>query len=142
MAYCIFISHGWTDRWVAAQMAKELNAAGIDAFVDIHDIALGDPIRAQVEAGIRKSQELVCLITPQSVRRNWLWTEMGMMAGQGGRVTAILYGVTLEQVRNEYGGLSLLNDANVADINAFDDYINQVLGRASIRPRPPKRKRR
>jgi hypothetical protein len=132
MSYRVFISHGWHDRWVASQMHRLLAVRDVDAFIDIYDIEHGDRIAEAVKKGIDTSDELLCLITPWSVNRNWIWVEMGMMLAKNCRVTAVLYGITMAEIRDMHGGLTFLSDSNMADINGFDAYIDQVANRAAV----------
>lgn len=130
--YQVFISHGWHDRWLAERMHEQISAVGAVGFIDIFDVEKGDAIAERVLSGIQTSDELVCLITPWSVDRHWIWTEMGMMFGLKRRVTAIVYGVTLDDIRSS-GGAAMLTDRNVADINEFSDYVRQLKRRLDRR---------
>ncbi|MGJ0395686.1 MAG: toll/interleukin-1 receptor domain-containing protein [Methylocystis sp.] len=76
MAYRIFISHGWHDRWIARQMARLVADAGGSPFIDIFDIEISDRIAERVLEGTRECRELVALLTPWSVERNWVWAEI------------------------------------------------------------------
>jgi len=83
MTYRVFISHGWHDRWIAKQMASLISAAGAEPFVDFYDIKKGDRILDKVEQGIREANELVALLTPWSIDRNWVWVEIASALGAG-----------------------------------------------------------
>jgi hypothetical protein len=75
--YCVFVSHGWHDRWVAKQVALNIrNGAGADVFIDIFNTQSGDRIEESVHAGLTACNELIALLTPWSVDRNWVWSEM------------------------------------------------------------------
>ena len=74
--YRVFISHGWHDRWIAKQMARQIADAGATPFFDIFEIKKGDRIEAKVEEGLGSADELVALLTPWSVDRNWVWVEI------------------------------------------------------------------
>lgn len=128
--YKVFISHGWHDRWIARQMHNLLKQHDVAAFIDIYDIKKGDRITERIEHGISSSEELICLITPWSVDRNWVWVEMGMMRALKRRVTAVLYGIDMKEVNEKHGGLTFLSESNIADINDFSTYIEEVAQRA------------
>jgi hypothetical protein len=81
MTYRVFVSHGWSDRWVAAQMARSIKDIGGEPFVDIFDIKKGDRFEHKIQAELPKCDELIVLLTPWSVRRNWVWTEVGAAWG-------------------------------------------------------------
>lgn len=76
MAYRVFISHGWHDRWIARQMARLISDVDATPFIDIFDIKKGDRIEAKVQQGLEQADELVALLTPWSVDRNWVWAEI------------------------------------------------------------------
>jgi hypothetical protein len=46
MTHCVFISHGWHDRWIAKKMARLIAEAGATPFIDIFDLKKGDRGRA------------------------------------------------------------------------------------------------
>ncbi len=48
MVYCVFISHGWHDRWIAKQIARLIAEAGAAPFIDIFDIKNGDRVEAKI----------------------------------------------------------------------------------------------
>ncbi len=64
MAYHVFISHGWHDRWIAKQMARLIAEIGATPFIDVFDIKKGDRIEARVRHGLDQSNELVAPLTP------------------------------------------------------------------------------
>jgi TIR domain len=73
MPYSVFVSHGWHDRWIARQIALNIrNQAGAEVFIDIFGIKGGDRIEEKVHAGLVGCNELISLLTPWSVDRNWV----------------------------------------------------------------------
>lgn len=78
MSYRVFISHGWHDRWVAKQLARAVREdARAEPFIDIFDLKKGDRIEERIFEELPKCKELVALLTPWSVTRNWVWNEIG-----------------------------------------------------------------
>jgi hypothetical protein len=45
-----------------------------------------------------------------------------------------MYGVTLEQIDKEHGGLAVLSPTNVISINALDGYLNELSVRVKDAP--------
>ena len=107
-------------------MANLIAAAGAEPFIDFYDIKKGDRILDKVEQGTRDANELVALLTPWSIDRNWVWVEIGLVGGQGKRFTGVLYGLTVEKIDKEHGGLAILGPTNLATIDEFDDYIEEL----------------
>jgi hypothetical protein len=64
----VFISHGTTDNHLAKQVADSLREAGFDAWLDVEQVFLGDNWPAQVGQALEKSEAMVVLLTPDSVR--------------------------------------------------------------------------
>lgn len=130
MAYKVFVSHGWHDRWVAGQIAETVgHRSGAEVFIDIFDVHSGDRIEEKVHAGLTDCDELISLPTPWSVERNWVWTEIAAAWIQRKRYVGIMYGVTLAQIEKDHGGLAILSPTNVITINDLDTYFREVASR-------------
>jgi hypothetical protein len=127
MVYCVFISHGWDDRWIAKQMARLIEDVGATPFIDIFDVKKGDRIESKIQQGLGEANELVALLTPSSVERNWVWVEIGGAWALSKRFVVILHGLTMEDIKKEYGGLAMLESTNLCvALNEFDDYLLEL----------------
>lgn len=130
MSYHVFISHGWHDRWIARQFARAIrDEAGAVPIVDIFDIRKGDRIDDRIREMLPRCDELVALLTPWSVTRNWVWNEIGAAWILDKRIVAVLYGVTLSEIDAEKGGRACLTSRNAVFLDEFDDYIVELAGR-------------
>jgi TIR domain len=136
LTYRIFISHGWHDRWIARQMARLISDAGATPFIDIFDIKKGDRIAERVLEGTRSSRELVALLTPWSVDRNWVWTEIAAARALNKRFVGVTYGITIEEIEKNHGGLACLAPTNLVALDDFDDYIGEMAYRAKMETGP------
>jgi hypothetical protein len=125
--YVVFISHGWHDKCVAKQMARLIAEAGGAPFIDIFDVKVGDRIAERVLDGTRSCHELVALLTPWSVDRNW--TEIAAAWALGKRFSGVTYGVTIEDIEKKHGGMACLGPTNLIALEDFDDYISQLSAR-------------
>lgn len=126
MTYRVFISHGWHDRWIARQMARlVLEEAKANPFIDIFDVKKGDRIEERIFEERPKCKELVALLTPWSVTRNWVWTEIGAARACDMRIVGVLFGLSLHEIEDK-GGLACLNKRNTASLDEFDDYIDEL----------------
>jgi hypothetical protein len=67
--YQVFVSHATADKWLATVICEKLEAVGATTFRDDRDINGGDDIPDRIRTEIRRSQELVVLLTPHSVDR-------------------------------------------------------------------------
>ncbi len=127
MVYRVFISHGWDDRWIAKQMARLIEDVGATPFIDIFDVKKGDRIESKIQQGLGEANELVALLTPSSVKRNWVWAEIGGAWALSKRCVGVLYGLKREDIEKEYGGLAVLEPTNLCvALNEFDDYLLEL----------------
>jgi hypothetical protein len=136
MGYAVFVSHGWHDRWIARQMARLIRDAGGVPFIDVFDIEKGDRIEAKVQEGLDEATELVALVTPWSVDRNWVWVELSAAWILRKRYTGILFGLTKDDIEKAHGGLAILGSTNLAALDDFDDYIEELKRRVLESAKP------
>jgi TIR domain-containing protein len=125
--YRIFISHGSGDNWVASQMARRIKQdAKAETFLDVFDIAKGDDFETKIFEILRQSDELVALLSPWSVNRNWVWTEIGAARVLEKRILGVLNNVRIETLSSEGGGMACLSSRNVLSINEFEIYLAEL----------------
>ena len=122
----VFVSHGWEDRWIARQIGRCIESVGATAFIDIFDLKKGDRIEATIQAEIPKCDELLVLLTPGSVRRNWVWTEVGAAWGLQKRIVGVIYGLTFDDIERNHGGMAALGPRNCLPLNDLNDYIGEL----------------
>ncbi|MBC8217056.1 MAG: TIR domain-containing protein, partial [Planctomycetes bacterium] len=66
------MSHATADKWVAKVICEKIDATGASTFRDDRDIDGGDDIPEEIRRQIKRSQEMVVLLTPESVGRAWV----------------------------------------------------------------------
>jgi nucleoside 2-deoxyribosyltransferase len=86
----VFISYTRSDGDWARSFAEALKQRGLRVWFDQFQIAIGDPLREALEAGLRESDVLVALIDPGSSLKPNLFFELGAAIGMGKRVVAIV----------------------------------------------------
>ena len=79
--YKVFVSHATDDKWLATVLCEKIEAVGATTFRDDRDIDGGDDIPEQIRVEIKRSQEVVVLLTPFSVLREWVRIEVGAAWG-------------------------------------------------------------
>ncbi len=136
MVFRVFISHGWHDRWIAKQMARLISDAGAAPFIDIFDIRKGDRIESKIQEGLNASNELVALLTPWSVDRNWVWGEIAAAWALRKRYVGVLYGLTMSEIERDRGGLAMLAPTNCVAIDEFDVYVSELRERIPLSDPP------
>jgi len=107
-------------------MARLIAEAGAAPFIDIFDLKKGDRIEARIQEGLDHASELIALLTPWSVDRNWVWAEMAAAWALRKRYVGVLYGLTMNEIERDRGGLAMLAPTNCVAIDEFDHYIAEL----------------
>jgi hypothetical protein len=124
--YRIFFSHGDDDAHIVdAYLKQDVMRLGAHVFVDVGEINYGDDFHGRILQELAACDELLVLFTPSSLKRPWVFAELGAMLVLGKRIVPILYGATQEDLRR-LGILSLLGTRNLLNMNDFPDYLRQL----------------
>lgn len=79
--YQVFVSHATADKWLARALCERIESTGARTFRDDRDIDGGDDIPEAIRREIKQSKEIVVLLTPESVTRQWVVLEVGAALG-------------------------------------------------------------
>lgn len=71
-----FIAHASDDHAFAMRIAAALQAQGIETFIDEWELRSGDSIRQKLAQGIADCTHFMVLLTPVSLTRPWVKTEI------------------------------------------------------------------
>jgi hypothetical protein len=98
--YQVFVSHATADKWLATTICEKIETTGATTFRDDRDIAGGDDIPDTIRIEIKRSRELVVLLTPQSANRPWVLLEVGAAWGwsKSVRITPIMCHVDVDTI--------------------------------------------
>jgi hypothetical protein len=130
MALKVFISHSSRDLWVAQQIAAELQRCGADTFLDEADIAHGDDFDDEIMRAEEQCHELLVLLTPWSLKRNYIWLEIGYFRKSRKRIVMVLYGLTADDIAKDADMPNVAKRLDMVDLNAFHTYLAQLRKRA------------
>jgi hypothetical protein len=121
-SYSVFISHATVDKWIAKTLCEKIEAVGATTFRDDRDIEGGDDIPEQIRRQIIRSNELVVLVTPESVNRQWVLFEVAAAWGrrQNARIIAVLCHVETDTIPE------MIKSKKAVPINSFDKYLNEL----------------
>jgi hypothetical protein len=126
--YLVFISHSSKDKWIARQVARLIETAGrkqgIRVFLDEKDIEGGQSISKTILANLRACDELLVLLTRDSVGRPWVLVEIGGALALEKHLVAIVNHVNHAEIPDAIAGCLAI------DLNDFDTYLEQVINRA------------
>src|SRR6266404_979983 len=122
--YLVFISHSSLDAWIARVMVEKIEALGAECWLDEKVLAGGDIIVDDIIRGIDACQEAIVLISPNSVKSQWVSFEIGGVRAQHKRVTPVLNNVKPQQ-------MAPMHDIKGIDLNSFDQFLGQLKRRIS-----------
>ena len=129
--YRVFLSHGSGDTFIVKELLQpKLEASGAVVFVDTEKISYGDRYREIIIEELTKCDELLVLITVSSLRRPWIFAEVGATLVRQKRIVVILYGPSLQTLQ-KLGILSLINQYKLLQLNDFYDYVDQLTTRVT-----------
>jgi hypothetical protein len=99
----VYLAHGSEDHETLAKpLAQALMAQGIDVWFDEWEIRAGDSLRRKMEEGLANCTHFVVLLTPNSLHKPWVETEIdaGFIRAVGGesRFIGIRAGVSVNDL--------------------------------------------
>lgn len=120
--YQVFISHATNDKWIAKAICEKIEEIGATTFRDDRDIAGGDDIPEEIRRQIKQSREVVVLLTPQSVNRQWVTLEVGAAWGwsKSVRIVLIMYHVQVDPIPD------MIKNKKAILLNDFDQYVSEL----------------
>jgi hypothetical protein len=121
--YKVFISHSSKESWIARQISKEINDIGLKTWVDDTDLHGGDEIESTIKNGIHDTQEVLVIVSTNSVMSQWVFYEVAIAKVEKKRVTPILNNVGSDVI----GPLKSIKNY---DLNDFDKFLLELAKRA------------
>lgn len=85
-----FISYNHDDSEIALKVREECNRLHIDNFLDRKDIGWGDGILDSVGAGLAGCTHLLLILSPGSLKSNWVFYEVGRAIERGIAILSFL----------------------------------------------------
>ena len=125
--YLVFLSHATADKWLAKVICAKIERSGAKTFRDDRDIDGGDDIPIEIRRQIVRSNEMVVLLTPESVTRPWVLLEIGAAWGrrQNPRIVAILCHVGFDNIPD------IIKQKKAVQMNDVDDYLHELKRRVT-----------
>jgi predicted nucleotide-binding protein len=123
--YQVFVSHATADKWLAKTICEKLEATGATTFRDDRDIHGGDDIPDEIRTQIKRSKEVVVLLTPESQNRQWVIMEVGAAWGwsKRNRIILILCHVSTDPIPD------MIKSKKAIPLNDFDHYAAELAKR-------------
>lgn len=124
--YRLFFSHGGEDTYIVKGFFKpKVESTGAQVFLDAGGIQYGDDFRTQILNELKECDELLVLFTPSSLKRPWIFAEVGAALIRAHRIVAVIYGTTETELQS-LGILSLLGPISLLKPDDFDGYLEQL----------------
>ncbi|HEX8227903.1 MAG TPA: toll/interleukin-1 receptor domain-containing protein [Chloroflexia bacterium] len=131
--WVVFISHAGMDAWVAKKIADEVIACGAVPFLDESDIDIGEDFEEYILGALANAKELVVLLTPWSLKRPYVWAEIGAAWGRRIPIVGILHGLTAADLQADTSVPVILKRRNLISLNEVDEYLMELKGRVALR---------
>src|SRR5690242_5137261 len=95
MAYKVFISSKREDADIARDLAQRLEKTGVKVFTPSESIEDSEDFVTKINNDLRRADEVLVIITNNSVDSRRLAFDMGVATSLGKRVTPIVQGIQL-----------------------------------------------
>jgi hypothetical protein len=82
----VFISYASEDEKLARRVERVLSDIGVETFLDRNDIDWGDEFTKRIDDALKWCSALVVIITPASLKSQWVPYEIGIAKSQGKRI--------------------------------------------------------
>ena len=120
-SYRVFVSHATADKWLATVLCEKIESVGAQTFRDDRDIDGGEDIPDGIRLAIDGADEMLVLLTPESVGRPWVLMEIGAAWHRDTmRITAVRQHVGIEPIP------AMLKSKRVLDLNEFPRYLDDL----------------
>lgn len=86
----VFISYSSVDDKLAKQLAKTLDEINIEYFFDRKEIEWGDDVTDRITEGLAQCSALIVIISPASLKSQWVPFEIGHASGLGKKILPFL----------------------------------------------------
>lgn len=117
----VFISYASEEHTIASQLADIMHQRGIECFLDKKSIGWGNSITSVIGRGLQAASSLIAVLSPTSVRSQWVPFEIGQAIALG---TPVLPYLTAKSV--ELPGF--LHDLHaVRSIDEFEEHLAAAL---------------
>lgn len=130
MSAKVFISYSSVDDGMAKQLTAALDEIGIQYFFDRKDVEWGDDVVRKITDGLSESAALIVIISPASLKSQWVPFEIGHATGLGKKILPFLTHPSLDVPAY----LQRLH--HKTDLKAVQDYLRTLFQPPSPSPSP------
>ena len=120
MSYKIFISSGFKDLDLARDLAKRLGETGVKVSSAERGVRSGEVLSNQITRQLSNVDEVMVIVTDNSVDSPWLMFELGAASSLRKRVTPLVVGVETNKLP------SLIRSMNYIKYPDLAKYIDDL----------------
>jgi hypothetical protein len=124
--WLVFISHAATDTWVAQRISEQIKERGAQTFLDEAHISVGEDFEERILNALDHAIELLVILTPGSLKRPFVWSEVGAAWLKRIPIIAVLHGLTPEKVQAHPSIPVFFKRREFIDINQLDKYLSEL----------------
>lgn len=124
--HLIFISHAATDTWIAQRIAERIEACGAETFLDEAHISAGEDFEEKIREALARANELLVLFTPWSLKRPFVWAEIGVAWSRQIPIVSVLHGQPFDEFLAKVEIPVFIKKRDLIDLNHLDDYLAQL----------------
>lgn len=104
----VFISHSSDDRGVAEGIARELERIGVEPFMYEEDSQLGTPLAATLSVDLAACDDVLVVLTAESLDKRWLSMEVGAAIALKKRLVLVrMSSLKASSIPQEFGVISI-----------------------------------
>lgn len=96
--YTVFLSYSSDNLGVAELLFERIEREGAKCLFDRNSIPPGEQFEEMIVANIRKSHQLLILLTPEFATSNWLFKEYGIALGADIPICAVIERLSAENM--------------------------------------------
>jgi hypothetical protein len=123
--YDVCISYSTHNKKEAEELHKALHNEGLTCFLSEKDLEGGDEWEERIRQALWQSAEMCLLVTPESLKSEWVATEWGAAWVLAKRITPVLLRCSLEQLPDR------LRKSQSVDFHKVGTFAKQVKRRVS-----------
>lgn len=120
MPYKIFISSSLRDADLAHDLAKRLDKAGLKVITTSGSVDAGENIKSKINKELRKADEIIVILTKNSVNSPWLFVEIGYASSLDKHVTPLIQGIESKELPE------IIKQMNYVKYADLDRYISKL----------------
>ena len=98
----VYLAHATEDKGIVRPLAEGLMRRGIEVWFDEWEISAGDSLRRKMEAGLDACTHFVVMLSPTSIRKQWVAEELdvGLLRAVEGsaRFVGVRYGLDVDDL--------------------------------------------